>query len=393
MRTIPNILLYTLIVLLSITNCTIGYSQENTSVTDKKRPPDTDGDGIDDDLDDDDDNDGILDVDETVSCDTFGEITFLKTPADGDQEVTFVFGNGVLGFFTYELDDPNYAINGYPKYLWGDNYIRAIRGNGISGKTKIIFPEGMQNFKMAIANLHGNGTNPQGTNGSLNEAQTIKFYSGGQEIAITPSTIINNGYYDNGSLYPGTADVDNQAIFVFEIYQPIDSIINTSIGTLDHTSVRINGICVSDTDGDGIINSLDSDSDNDGISDSEEGTGDCDNDGLPDFADADICVEENNIIIPEAFSPNGDGVNDLFIIQGIENNTSHRITIFNRWGNKVYEASPYLNDWDGTNSFSSFGGEILPDGVYFYIFESDDVAINSISFSKKGWLYLKRKLD
>ena len=375
-------ILYKLIILLFVWSLPI---IGNGQVDNFRLPPDTDGDGIDDDIDDDDDNDGILDIDEAVTCDSFGNISFVDTPIDGQQEdVFFSFGDGTIGQFVFELTDTNYTVNDYPKYLWGDNYIRAIRGVGLLGTTKIIFPNSMRNFKMAVANIHSNGSNPMGTNGSLSEAQTIKFYYEGQQIAIPPSSIINNGYYDNGTLYPGTADVDNQAVFVFEIYQPIDSIINTSIGTLDHTSVRINGICISDSDGDGIINSLDTDSDNDGIPDAEEGTGDCDNDGLPDFADADPCIEDIEIIIPQAISPNGDGINDYLVIKDLDLLPDINLTIYNRWGNKIYEAKPYHNDWDGSNIFGHFGGKELPDGVYFYI------ANTANDTQTKGWIYLKR---
>ena len=72
--------------------------------------------------------------------------------------------------------------------------------------------------------------------------------------------------------------------------------------------------------------------------------------------------------IPEGFSPNGDGVNDLFVIRGIENYPKNRFTIFNRWGNKVFEASPYLNTWDGRSTMGvRVGGDELPSGTYFYV--------------------------
>lgn len=64
--------------------------------------------------------------------------------------------------------------------------------------------------------------------------------------------------------------------------------------------------------------------------------------------------------IPEGFSPNGDGVNDLFIIQGLEAFPESGLQIFNRWGGVVFETSRYNNDWDGDN---------LPVGTYFYILQ------------------------
>jgi gliding motility-associated-like protein len=72
--------------------------------------------------------------------------------------------------------------------------------------------------------------------------------------------------------------------------------------------------------------------------------------------------------IPEGFSPNGDGINDLFVIRGIMRFSKNEFTIFNRWGNKVFEASPYKNEWDGKADMGiRVGGDDLPVGTYFYI--------------------------
>jgi len=50
------------------------------------------------------------------------------------------------------------------------------------------------------------------------------------------------------------------------------------------------------------------------------------------------------IIIPEIFTPNGDGVNDTLYITGLDKFKNPKIKIYNRWGNLVYEADPYTND-------------------------------------------------
>ena len=49
--------------------------------------------------------------------------------------------------------------------------------------------------------------------------------------------------------------------------------------------------------------------------------------------------------IPEGFSPNGDGINDLFVIKGLDMYPHNSIVIFNRWGDKVFAASPYQNTY------------------------------------------------
>ena len=68
------------------------------------------------------------------------------------------------------------------------------------------------------------------------------------------------------------------------------------------------------------------------------------------------------LLIPEGFSPNGDGIADTWTIQGIEKYPQNELIIFNRWGNELLRAAPYNNDWAGTAN-----GE-LPSGVYFYQF-------------------------
>jgi gliding motility-associated-like protein len=63
------------------------------------------------------------------------------------------------------------------------------------------------------------------------------------------------------------------------------------------------------------------------------------------------------------FSPNDDGINDVFVIPGIENLDFTELTVVNRWGDIVYQASPYRNDWGGR-----YKGKPLPEGTYYYIF-------------------------
>jgi large repetitive protein len=91
-----------------------------------------------------------------------------------------------------------------------------------------------------------------------------------------------------------------------------------------------------------------------------------------------------HFFIPEGFSPNGDGVNDLFVIRGISHFPENTIVIYNRWGNKVFEASPYQDNWDGKSSTGlHIGGEELPAGTYFYVLDLGDG-----SDFYKGTIYL-----
>lgn len=85
-------------------------------------------------------------------------------------------------------------------------------------------------------------------------------------------------------------------------------------------------------------------------------------DHCTDTAYAEICVvpEAPRIFVPDAFSPNGDGVNDLFQVQGI-GFLVYRIEVFNRWGRVVFQSRDPQASWDGTHN-----GVPLPEGVYAY---------------------------
>lgn len=76
---------------------------------------------------------------------------------------------------------------------------------------------------------------------------------------------------------------------------------------------------------------------------------------------------ENVVEIPGGFSPNGDGVNDYFVIPGIDKFPENEITIYNRWGSKVYYAKGYDSSWDGKSNNNMAMGEPLAAGTYFYV--------------------------
>ena len=98
---------------------------------------------------------------------------------------------------------------------------------------------------------------------------------------------------------------------------------------------------------------------------------------------------EDKFTVPEGFSPNGDGINDFLIIRGLSNYPNHSIVIFNRWGEKVYQAAPYNNDWKGLSQFGIVvgvgAGDVLPEGTYFYLLDK-----NNGEDPIKGSIYLKR---
>lgn len=70
-----------------------------------------------------------------------------------------------------------------------------------------------------------------------------------------------------------------------------------------------------------------------------------------------------SIIVPNAFTPNRDQVNEIWEIENRENYPDMRVEVFNRWGNKIFSSSAgYGTPWDGT-----YNGEVLPVATYYYI--------------------------
>jgi gliding motility-associated-like protein len=78
----------------------------------------------------------------------------------------------------------------------------------------------------------------------------------------------------------------------------------------------------------------------------------------------------DNIIVPNVFTPNGDGANDLFVIRANGINVLE-VSIFSRSGAMVYSAKSPIIVWDGRNS----SGSEMSEGIYYYILKSDDAAV------------------
>ena len=96
-----------------------------------------------------------------------------------------------------------------------------------------------------------------------------------------------------------------------------------------------------------------------------------------------------DIFIPSGFSPNRDGINDLFVITR-PFNTRITLDIYNRWGNAVYKVYDYKNEWDGKgNQPNKILGDDLPDGTYYYIVLATDQATGTVR-KFAGYVTLKR---
>jgi len=72
----------------------------------------------------------------------------------------------------------------------------------------------------------------------------------------------------------------------------------------------------------------------------------------------------DNVLLPNIITADGDGKNDLWILNYKINLDGSNLIIFNRWGETVYEAESYANNWDGTYKAT---GNKLPDDTYYYV--------------------------
>ena len=163
---------------------------------------------------------------------------------------------------------------------------------------------------------------------------------------------------------------------------PDEEEINCGSDSLDKNSYPI------DTDNDGKSNCFDEDDDGDGWSDEIEEKCetdpldvfdipiDRDKDGDPSCTDPD----DNQIFVSPLLTPGVNGPESTWKIINLEQYLSSRVKIFNRYGQIVFRAYNYQNDWSGTYYET---GEQLPAGSYYYVVE-----VPETGKVKKGWLYL-----
>jgi gliding motility-associated-like protein len=118
----------------------------------------------------------------------------------------------------------------------------------------------------------------------------------------------------------------------------------------------------------------------------------CDFSNQCDEATVLVMITDDELFAPNAFSPNGDGINDYFEIKGIGQYEQVSMKIFNRWGNLVYQSANYgmgiSRDgfWDGTaNKGIRTGSGQVPAGTYYYIL---DLGVGNEKIN--GYIYVER---
>lgn len=218
-------------------------------------------------------------------------------------------------------------------------------------------------------------------------------------LALDSNDCDNDGLTNAEEATAGTdpidSDTDNDGL--------LDGIeITDGSDPLNGCDPNIYAIASADCDNDGLTNG---EEDVNGNGETDEGetdanNADTDGDGILDGQEVDqntnpldFCdpIETNcpsEVIVPQAITPNGDGINDVLIIQGIDRFASNSIQIFNRWGNIVYETDGYNNEdiaWDGKNTEGN-GQGFVPEGTYFYLLEYVDD--NAETKTTSGYIFV-----
>jgi len=83
--------------------------------------------------------------------------------------------------------------------------------------------------------------------------------------------------------------------------------------------------------------------------------------GYTDYRESNQCPDK--VFPPNVFTPNKDGMNDVFVVRGLDLFPGSKLQVYDRWGKLVYEDDDYRNDWDGGDN---------PDGTYMFIVEVKD---------------------
>ena len=368
----------------------------NTPEYDWREALDHDHDGVTDSEDPDDDNDGILDVDE----DTNGDGDFSNDDADGD---------GIPNNF--DLDSDN------------DGIVDVIEAGGED-------PDG--------DGIIGTGPITDADHDGL--ADSVDDYNGGAPVGeITNGTPLSNPDTDNdGMVDVIDLDADNDGIVDNIEAQTSDDYIppvgnDTDQDGIDDAYDLDNGgtplvpVNTDEAEDNPDYTDLNSDNDNDddilegwdedndGYADTTPSGNDSDADGIDDAFDVDGTSTVNNggptnggslatdfpnnddvdsdeldwrevetyVIIPNIFTPNGDGINDEFVLN-TSNMESLSTTIFNRWGQTIYEWKGVNGSWDGYTKASQEATE----GTYFYLI----IGVDNLGekFEYKGSVVLDR---
>ena len=210
--------------------------------------------------------------------------------------------------------------------------------------------------------------------GTAENSSTVEIFIEGVSVGSVISDA-DTGFY----LFDYTDTILIDGVYTI-VTQATDAATNTS-ELSEPFSITINTI---DSDSDGIADFCDDDDDGNGVLDVDE---DCDGDGIINSQDTDFssCASVIRNVTRYGFSPNADGINDVWTIEEINAYPNSIVRVFNRSGKLVFEKRGYQNDWNGlSNQLSGNGlGNKLPVGPYIFMIDLGDGKEYI-----KGWLYI-----
>ncbi len=198
--------------------------------------------------------------------------------------------------------------------------------------------------------------------GEFADLITIAAYTGGHAYEISPfDAVVGDDVFTTGDQFFGTNATSNVFDDAVDIcfFVPLDSVQITFANAVSSSSSTEQSVALSNLSW-------------------------CRSDAvLPE-----IPPVQSTVFPSEGISPNGDGILDYWVIEGIEGYPVNSVQVFNPWGDIVFETADYDNleaRWDGrSNRRGKIGGAVLPDGVYLYVIRYPD------GQSQKGHVVLKK---
>jgi gliding motility-associated-like protein len=352
--------------------------------------PDADGDGEADYRDEDDDNDGIATIDEDIN----GDNDPTNDDTDGDMVRNYLDidddNDGILTLSEGTRDEDNDNLSNHLDLdADGDGIPDNIEAQPTQGYVLPLFIDSDSNgLDDAYENGPGTGEgiSPMNTDGD-GDPDYLDLDSDNDNV---PDAIEGHDFNHDGAadIAMSGDDQDNDGLDdAFEGSDANDGFIPNDEIIDPYTDLPNN-------DQEDDVDYRDEDDDNDGIAtidedDNQDGdptNDDCDEDVIPNYLDFTPCN-----IVPNGFSPNGDGKNDELIIPALSTYMDFEMEVYNRQGNKVYEyrrnGAMTVDWWDGrsTGNFN-LGDDILPAGTYFYVIKFNRDGRKP----ETGWVYLNK---
>lgn len=266
----------------------------------------------------------------------------LSISQGGVYSVAVTDVNGCIGNSSITINQPNFTISnskpdmclGYTTTLTATGGVSYLWSNGATGSTIIVGPTETTTYTVEITNAVCTGT--------LSETVNV--------VAI-PLTNCQDTYYVKEGEYAFMEGPDDYESY---LWSPATDITLTSEQETIFTGLESTTYLLVSTHENGCLRS-----------------------------DV-INVFVVRLTVPTGFSPNGDGINDTFVIPELGLYDKSRITIYNRWGDIVYETLDYQNDWNGTcQSDFCIGAGDLPEGTYYYHIEAKGISFDGFTTLKR----------